>query len=216
MRAARHARHGGFSLLEVLISMAMLGAFMGSLILVLSRGTQAANAGMVHQSLEGRARRTLDRLASTLIAAVAETLDPDPVAPFGGSTLSFQNLAGLEEGEVQWGTLAQIALGLDDGELDDGTDNNSNGLIDERKIVFTLDPEGEAQGTAVWAHGVSELLEGEIANGIDDNENGLKDEAGLSFQHSGGRLILRLSLEEMDRGGTLLVRTLETTVRLRN
>jgi hypothetical protein len=109
-----------------------------------------------------------------------------------------------------------FSLALEDGELDDGVDNNGNGLVDERKLLMTREPEGGEPLTSALAHGVRELAEGETANGLDDNGNGLKDEAGLSFERKNGRLIVRLSLEQRDGEGHLLVRSLQTSVRLRN
>ncbi|MEQ1892117.1 MAG: hypothetical protein ABL998_06210 [Planctomycetota bacterium] len=61
-----------------------------------------------------------------------------------------------------------------------------------------------------------ELAEGELDDGDDDNGNGLVDEEGLSFERTGGRLVIRLSLESLDSNGNSLVRTVQTSVRLRN
>ena len=204
------------TLIELVIAMAMLGTFLGSLVLVLDRGSDAARAGMARQSVDGLARRTLDRMAAELVGAVADTLTPSASAPYGSSTLAFQRIGAYADGALQWGELVTFALALDDGELDDGKDNNGNGLVDERKLLMTREPEGGEALTSVIAHGVRELAEGEVSNGLDDNGNGLKDEAGLSFEHKSGRVIVRLSLEQCDMDGKHLVRTLQTSVRLRN
>jgi hypothetical protein len=209
------ARAGGFSLVEVLISMAMLAGLLGTLLTVVSTGSSAARVGMARQSLEGAARRTLDRLANELVSAGLETLDPDPVTPWGSSTLTFQTIEGFD-GEIVWGTPSAFGLALEEGELDNGKDDNGNGLVDERALVYTRDPGGASELATLWVHGVRELGEGELDNGEDDNGNGLEDEEGLSFVHTGGRLLIRLTLEELDTEGNSLVRTVETSVRLRN
>jgi type II secretory pathway pseudopilin PulG len=205
----------GFSLVEVLISMTMLAGLLGTLLTVVSTGSSAARVGMARQSLEGAARRTLDRIASELFSAGAETLDPDPAAPWGSSNLSFQKIEGFD-GEIVWGTPNAFSLALEEGELDNGEDDNGNGLIDERVLVYTRDLGGANELATVWVHGVRELSEGELDNGEDDNGNGLEDEEGLSFLLIGGRLTVRLTLEELDSEGNNLVRTVETSVRLRN
>jgi type II secretory pathway pseudopilin PulG len=206
----------GMTLIEVCVSVAMLGTFLGSLLLVLEEGTRSARSGMARQSIEGRARRTLDRIAGELASAVADSLTPNPTAPYGSQNLSFQRVGTYSEGAMEEGELVSFELELDEGELDDNQDNDGDGLIDERRLVLTREPEGGEPVTSVIAHGIAELLEGESANGLDDNGNGLKDEAGLSFQRTNNRLIVRLTVEQMDSEGNHLVRTLQTTVRLRN
>lgn len=215
---SRHASaRQGFSLLELLLSMATLGTFLGTMILVMGQGSKAARSGMVRQSVEGLARRTLDRLADELMGAVVETLDPAaPSKPWGSSSLSFQRIEGYSGGAVQWSPVVRFSLALEDGEMDDGADNNSNGLVDERKLVYTRESDGGAPLEVTLAHGVRELLEGEEPDGEDNNGNGLQDEAGLSFELAGGRLVLRLSLAERDQEGNELVHTVQTSVRLRN
>jgi hypothetical protein len=105
-------------------------------------------------------------------------------------------------------------------ELNNGVDDNSNGLIDEGVLVRIEDFGGPDERRVVLARGVSELLEGEDANGLDDNGNGLDDEGGLAItiRTSGTRdaLTLRLTLQGVDASGAILERTLETTVALRN
>lgn len=208
-------RRAGFSLVEVLISMAMLGGLLGTMLMVVLSGSATARVGMARQTIEGAARRTLDRIATELVSAGVETLDPVPSAPWGSDQLTFQPIEGFD-GDVVWGAPRSFSLALEEGELDDGLDNNDNGLADERVLVFTRDPGGAEELATIWAHGIRELAEGELDNGEDDNGNGLADEAGLSFVQVQNRLVVRLSLEELDADGNRLVRTVETSVRLRN
>lgn len=217
MRARRTSSRQGFSLLELLLSMATLGTFFTTMILVMGQGSKAARSGMARQSIEGLARRTIDRMATELMGAVVESLDPaSPTKPWGSSALTFQRIEGYSAGAVQVGDVVRFSLELEDGETDDGVDNNGNGLIDERKLVYTRDVDGLTPVSVVLAHGVREYLEGELPNGEDDNGNGLQDEAGLSFELDGGRLVLRLSLAERNARGEEQVYTVQTSVRLRN
>lgn len=208
-------RTRGFSLVEVLISITMLGGLLGTMLMVVLGGSAAASTGMARQSIEGAARRALDRIAGELVSAGAETLDPDPLAPWGSSNLTFQPIDGFD-GDVVWGDPRSFGLALEEGELDDGQDNNGNGLVDERVLLYTSDAGGPDELVTVLAHGVRELAEGELDDGDDDNGNGLVDEEGLSFERTGGRLVIRLSLESLDSNGNSLVRTVQTSVRLRN
>jgi hypothetical protein len=150
-----------------------------------------------------------------LVSAGAETLDPDPVAPWGSQTLTFQTIEGFD-GEIVWGLPQTLALVMDLGETDDGRDEDGDGLIDERALVHTRAAGSADELSTTLIRGVRELAEGELANDEDDNENGLTDEQGLSFVHTGGRLLIRLTLEDIDSTGNSLIRTAETSVRLRN
>ncbi len=214
-RSVHGGWQAGFSLVEVLISMTMLGGLLGTMLMLVLSGSATARVGMARQSIEGVARRTLDRIASELVTAGIETLDPEPSLPWGSERLAFPPIEGFD-GDVVWGAPRALSLALEEGELDDGEDNNGNGLADERVLVFTRDVGTADELATIWAHGVRELAEGELDNGEDDNGNGLADEAGLSFVQVQNRLVVRLSLEELDAEGNRLVRTVETSVRLRN
>lgn len=221
MKSARQSasgamvRHAGLSLVEVLIAMTLLGGLLSTLLLVVLRGSASAREGMSRQSLEGRARRTLERITNELGSAGAATLDPDPLAPWGSSNLTFQSMTGYEGG-IQWSLPRTFSVALEEGELDDGSDNNGNGLSDERVLLLTDDSGGAGEQTVVLARGIRELGEGELQNNADDDGDGLIDESGLSFVHVGGRLLVDLTLEGQDLEGTLLVRSVRGTVRLRN
>ena len=77
------------------------------------------------------------------------------------------------------------------------------GLFNERRVVLSR-----------W---VSEFMENEIEGNLaDDNGNGLEDERGLSFDFSDGRLTIRLTLQQEDRDGFLITRSLSRTLTLRN
>ncbi len=210
-------RRAGFSLIELVIASLLFGTFAGSLVLVLSTGTRSAGTSLATERLEGTALHALERVVDELTSAGASALVPDPTAPFGSADLIYQRSAGIDgEAGLVWSTPRRLALQLEDGEEDDGLDNDGDGLVDESKLVWTADPGGAGERSSVWAHGVREHLEGEEANGRDDNDNGLVDERGLSFVRQGRRLTIRLSVEERDGAGSHLVRTLQTSVRMRN
>ena len=104
------------------------------------------------------------------------------------------------------------------GELDNGVDDNGNGLVDECRIEFQPDVVGDPGLVIGWGSFVREYLEGEIPNGVDDNGNGLVDERGLclTYDNASGVLTVRLTLERLDPLGRPLTRTVETAVQVRN
>ena len=101
------------------------------------------------------------------------------------------------------------------GELDDGLDNNGNGLIDEGRLVLTENA-GLTNDRRVITRWVAELLEGELDDGLDNNGNGLVDEPGFLVERIGESLIVRVTLQKRDAEGRLMTRTARTSVRLRN
>lgn len=206
----------GFTLFEVAISFALLGTFLSTVLLVLFTGTRAGRGAIACRSLEQASRRALERMASELTEAGTSVLAPDPTSPFGCASLTFQRVVGLDgDLAVTWSMPVRLALRLEHGELDDGTDDDGDGLVDEHELIFTADPGGARERSVVWQRGVREYLEGEEPNGVDDNGNGLVDERGLCFERVGARLTIRLTLLGADEGNGIK-RTVETTLRLRN
>jgi hypothetical protein len=183
-------------------------------------GSGAFRAGTTKIDLESRVHLALDRMARELGSAGRGSLFPNPqpvpgVQGLGTPTLDFQACLGAAGGIPLFGPIQRIALELEPSELDNGLDDDTDGLVDECLIAWTTDLGGPSQRRAVLATGVSELLQGEIVNGADDNGNGLTDEPGLVFDADGDRLILRLTLQRTNEG-RVSVRTSETSILLRN
>ena len=126
-------------------------------------------------------------------------------------------MIGYEAGAPILGAPTRFTLELSPSEIDNGLDDDGNGLIDERLLVRITNPGDPDEQRSVLARGVRALLEGEVDNGLDDNGNGLADEAGFALDMDGGVLSVRLSLEIVDpEGGDNIIRTLETSLTLRN
>ena len=213
-RPLRASARAGFSLIEAAVTAALLIVLMSSAILAANRGIGAFRTTQGAADVEARLRRALDRSAFELLSVGEEVLLPNPVGNFGTSDLEFQRTTGLNGLNPTWGIVCRLAWEQETGELDDGLDNDGDGLVDEGQLVFTRDVGGNEQ-RSILARGVAELLEGETANGGDDNANGVIDERGFNIHRVNGVLFVRLSLEEAGEQGTI-VRTLETSVRLRN
>ena len=214
-----HLRNGsrsGFTIVEMALAAALFAVLFGSAAMALLEGADAYKATRINSNVETRVRRAIDRVASELMSTGQETLLPDPIGQFGASDLVFQRAVGTNGDDVVWGNQIRFAFEYENGEADDGVDNNDNGLIDEGVLVMTRDDGGANEQRVVLVHGVTEFLEGETADGNDENGNGVIDEAGFNVHRVGDTLTLRLSVAGVSPQAGVIVRTLETSIRLRN
>jgi len=219
MRAQRihtASRRGGFTLVEVIVAAAILVLMMTGLGLITNTSQSAYRSTMLVASADVRARRALTRIASELSSVGGSVIAPDPTSVFGTDTIQYQRATGVVGGAVAWSPTAQLGFEYAPGEANDGVDNDGDGVIDNGVVVLTLNLGMANQQRVVLCNGVSELADGEVLNGVDDNGNGVADESGLSIQRVGDVMIIRLCLEQRDDGNGTIVRTQQTSVRLRN
>jgi hypothetical protein len=216
----RHsARRGSraFSITEFVIAVSLFILLSGSAVLAARGGYGAFRETSRNNDIESRVRRAIDRVAQELLSAAESQLVPDPTGQFGTSDLAFAQVIGFDPAadEALLGPALRLAWELAPGEIDDGVDNDGDGVADQGLLVLVRGDGGANERRVVLCHGVRELLEGESADGEDDNANGVVDEAGFNVHRIGDLLYLRLSLEEPAEPEPI-VRTLETSVRLRN
>lgn len=195
----------GLTMIEVLISTAVLSLVLLSIAMVTKTGSGVYRATMARDALRQRGEQTLDRIADALSTASKATFDAAPVAPFGASTLDYRTPTGLTGGVVSWSVKNRIAYRVD-----------PKAEPNEGEIVLIRDVGAAKSVTTVLATHVADLLDGEKPNGKDDNGNGLVDEKGLSFVLVGDQLTVRVSLADTDSDGNPITCTLATKVRLRN
>lgn len=138
-REARRALRG-LTLVELMIAMTTLAVVLGAVALATLRGNRAYQTGHVVSTLENQAQRAVDRIIAELREAGRAGLVPDPQPPFGSSTLDFQCNAGWGGAAVVWDTPVRIAYELAAGEIDDGLDNDNDGVADEGDLVMRRDP----------------------------------------------------------------------------
>ena len=208
--------HAGFSLIEVLIAVVMMSVVFGALTMMVKSGTDTFQQGVTSSTAESTARRGIDRIAAQFSEAESVQLLPQIVPTLGASTLTYHRSTGAVAGVVAWGNNRTIQFQMEASELDDGLDNDGDGLIDEGQAVLIENVGLPNQQTTVLCPSVREYLEGEIPNGADDNGNGLIDEQGLSFDLVGSTLVVRLTVERTNKAGRRTWRTLETSVWVRN
>ncbi|MFT7668976.1 MAG: prepilin-type N-terminal cleavage/methylation domain-containing protein [Planctomycetota bacterium] len=219
---SRLGARAGFTLIEVAISVtliAIIAAFAG---MVSKTGNSAYEGTSLTANLNSKVKLTLDRVALELQLAAKDTFFPTmEVGVTNTSSLVFQQLVDIQAGAPVYGgpTVGQvmaIRLVMDVGEVDDGIDNNGDGLIDEKRLVLARDLGVETQMLVTICHDVSEMAEGEVAGGGDENGNGLIDEQGFDLQREGDVITIRLSIQRVSSSGVVLERTAETSLRLRN
>jgi prepilin-type N-terminal cleavage/methylation domain-containing protein len=214
VRTSRTSRRG-FTLLELLMSVALIAMVLGSSLAMTLRGRDAYVATALQAVADGKARHALQRMAKELENADADNLLADPGIA-GGNAIEFTPVVDVVGGVPILGNPIRIQRNPAPNDPDDGVDNDGNGVVDEGVIVLIRAIGTPDQTTAVLCTGVRELLEGEIANGADDNGNGLTDEAGLSLRRAGQLVTIRISIEQPGSGGSTTIGTLETSVTLRN
>ncbi|MFT7670332.1 MAG: hypothetical protein ACI8X5_003040 [Planctomycetota bacterium] len=211
-------------MIETMIALVVFAIVMGAVGATVLTGGGAFNQNLVSSSAEIRAQRMVDRIVSEISNAGSGTLSgpgADLFVPTGSSAgeqawIDFQQNEGYAGG-VTWGTNSRIALIYD--EANDGVDNNSNGLIDECRVVLIRDQGGPSEQTVRWGGYVREYLQGETPDLADENGNGMVDERGLSFELDPitNTLTIRLTIELIDiKLQRPMTRTVETAVQLRN
>ncbi|HVS09483.1 MAG TPA: prepilin-type N-terminal cleavage/methylation domain-containing protein [Planctomycetota bacterium] len=192
-------RRGGFTLIEVLIALALIGLVFGNIFMVMDSSAKAFRAGVSTTDVEFQADRTLDRIALALMASCRDSLAPSAESPLHSSSLTYETVLGLQDGAVVVGDPQRIEFTLLEGQ-----------------VVWTENPALPGERSVVWTNWVRDYLTGELPNGIDDNGNGLVDEKGLAFTIQGDRVEIRLALEREgpDKKPITIVR--ETVVTCRN
>ena len=212
MKRFAPGKRGGYTLVELAIASVLLAVVLGSLLLFGDRSTDALGTNTAQSELDTRLRRALVRMAGELLPSGFSVI----VIDADGAGLEYRKSSGPVNGKNTWGPRLRFAFAHDVGELDDGLDNDHDGVPDDGVLQWTTNLGAADEQTIVLCRGVSELDGGELSNGADDDGDGKVDERGLQFTREGDTLRIRLTLARRDPEGHLLARTLETTVQPRN
>jgi hypothetical protein len=192
-------RTTGFTVVEVVIAMALVGLVLTKLTLVMDEARRAHQEETLSMALDDQAMDLMDRIAYAIVGSSAESLDPVPLAPFACATIRYQISLGVEDGMPVWSDPEVIGLSEDSG-----------------KVYWGQNVGGVGERIVVWANTVSEMLEDELLNGVDDNGNDLADELGLAFVLDEKSVTIRLSLERERDDGKRIQVTKQTMVTCRN
>lgn len=195
----RAHRKGGFTLLELMITVTLVSLVMFNVWMVLHESADAYSARTVDYDAEVQAQRTLDRISMALIGASSDTIEVPVESPLYADWLRFDINVGFEDGEPVFGDTQEIRL-----------------EAPAQEVVWLERPEEPEERRVVWSRWVSQWLEGELPNGVDDNQNGVVDEKGLAFDLEGDMVIIRLTIERPGPDGSVIRKTLRSQVTCRN
>jgi prepilin-type N-terminal cleavage/methylation domain-containing protein len=193
----RHTR--GFTLLEIAVALTIALVLIGAVYSVTQEATETAHLGTSISMLDAEVSRTLDRMATELVAAGIESIEP--AALEGDPAVCFRKCIGADGTTIRWGPRQSFDLRAEDG---------------VNRVVWVQDVDAESPREIVLTRVARAYAEGEVLNAADDNGNGLVDERGLSFELVGRTLTIRLTLERPGPAGQVLARTATTSVKLRN
>jgi prepilin-type N-terminal cleavage/methylation domain-containing protein len=213
----RSGKGSGFTLIELAVSLALFGVIMSITAIVTSTARGAFLETRSGSSTEAKLSIALDRIAVELLTVSRETLIPELTGMINDtSDLSLQQVVGVQNGVAIFGNITTFRFETDPGEVIDGVDNDGDGLVDEGRVVMIRDVGLASEVQTTLCRNVRRHLEGEFAGGGDENANGLTDELGFLIQRVGDVLTLQLTVEQITPEGRELIRTAETSVRLRN
>jgi prepilin-type N-terminal cleavage/methylation domain-containing protein len=216
MRSARTTR--GFSLVELVVSVALMGLVTGGMLMVFESTNRAFQSAQASIELSRAAHRTVDRLAELVSFSRRSSMTPaapGAQAPFSTRQITFQTVDGFAGGAAAWSNTQRLEFQSSPFDPDDGIDNDRNGVVDDGLVVWTTELGLAEERSVVLARNVRELQARETQNGTDDNGNGLIDESGLSFDFQGERLVIRITLERV-LGRRRLIYSAERSIAFRN
>ncbi len=205
----------GITLVEVAISLTLMSVIGGALFLATDSASSAFRTGITVAEVNARALRALERVCEDLKSSSSDLTTPQPVAPFFGTSVDYQRGTEIDaNGDLVFGPPERFELEYE--ETDDGIDNDGDGLVDECRLVWSENPGVAGERRVVVATGIREFLQGEDFDGADENGNGLIDEPGFCLLFGADRVTVRISFEDRDGEGHVIVTTVERTVAFRN
>ena len=200
----------GLTMIEILISTFIFATVLGLIGLTMITGTGTYQSDMQTSQQYSKANSLLDHVVKEFAMVRTASLNPNPISPAHTSSLQFQQLDDYVAGGIVWSSLRRIEWQMATGELNNGLDDNGNGLADEGNVVLIMDDGGMNELTLNLGSNVAEYLEGELPNGLDDNGNGLLDERGLTFVRVGDTLIIRITTQSVGELGKITSKTYTT------
>lgn len=193
-------KQGGFTLLEVLVALALTGVLLFNVHLLVSDAREDFEQGASEKELDLQAQRALDRIALAVMGAVRDDVHVKKSAPDSADSIHYTTVIGYENGAPIISDPQRIALVAENG----------------RSVRWASNPDTADETRVVWARDLREFCSGEQFNGVDDNGNGLVDEKGLVFEVEGSMVKIILTMERQGPGGQVLTKQLETKVACRN
>ena len=194
------------TLVEIVIATALLATFGGAAILATDTASESIRTEVVSAHLESAARHAMAEVTESLLTADASAVNPPPAATADGvASLDYARVVGYDVlmDDLLWSDPERLVFEYDPADPDDGADNDGDGLIDEGRIVYVVNPGVAGERRRVLCNWVAEDLAGEVpGNLVDDNGNGLVDEPGFCLVLEGNRATLRMTLAQLDKRGS--------------
>jgi hypothetical protein len=197
---------------ELAVAFSLLALFTGGLVRYMSGVVDSQRVMTAQLTLESTARNGLQRIRSLLRGATFASLEPKLTRPWYSERIDFQR---DEDGDGMLEPLERVEWRLDPGELDDGQDNDGDGLVDEGRVLWIASLGLADERTLVLVPSVARYHAGEVPNNLDEDGNGLVDETGLCFDFTDQVLRLHLSVETAHEG-VRLEEDLATLLYVRN
>lgn len=196
----RHNRSlRGFTTVEILFAASILVLIAVNVSMVMKSSGEAYKTGVLRRVIDDQADLTMDRISFAVMSSSADEIFPVLQAPNSTHRLDYQTILGVTNGNLVLADPERIEHFSGSG-----------------SIVWSRNPDTPEALKAVWTQWVPINLEGEKSNGFDDNSNGLVDEPGLSFDSSGPKVNIHLTLERKDKDGQFFRKTVKQTVTCRN
>lgn len=186
--AAPPRRTAGFTLLEMIVAIALMAILVGSVGFLMLRTQNLSSELMTQLRVNDTCVRIMSRMRREL-----QGVEPTTVLPLildDSPTVQFQTVTGYDAGVVEMGPVITIGFQLAAGEADNGTDDNGDGRADEGGIVYVV----AGQPPIVLSEDILGLRFNQTAN-------------GLSFTADVGVL---------NRDGLLVTETITQSVAFRN
>jgi len=203
-------------MLELMISLGILSVAVAITLTVVQAAMKGFDSNVANTRVNSELTRGLNRVARALTPAGLAPLAPALEAPFSSDDVTFQEVVAWNAGAPVWSGDVALRFEYENGELDNGLDDDGDGFVDEGQVALIRDQGGPDQQRSVLVKSVREFLEGETPGGGDENGNGLVDERGFCLEVQGESLVIRLSVQRSDPQVGVILRTMQTTVHLRN
>ena len=194
----RTTRSHGFSLVEMMVALGLLGIILTSLSMVLRQTRKSYRTGSAIMAVENQGARAMREVVDSLRTADLTSLGAIPAPPLSAPTLDYQVNLGFVGTQTVWSDPMRLRFDPAAG-----------------TIVRTEDVGGPNQASVTLGRNIPRLLEGELLNGVDDNGNGLRDEPGFSLTREGDLLVVRLTIQAPGPDGPI-TRTWDTRLYCRN
>ena len=191
----------GFTLLELALALLLVTIISLSVGETFLKFSHAFSSLTKLSYVTTRGTVVMDRIISEMVSGRFATLDP-PI-PQQSAWIRFERVVDVVDGSPVYGDPVQIDLVPMESSINDGVDNNGNGLIDEGgiRIWEDADPQGSRPGPEDREVVVEATL--------------TKD--GLKFTRKGAVLVVEFTLQAVtERGRPPLLYRLESGVKMRN